>query len=93
MVYNGFITADERGNDMRGFKKVLGIALALALLLTVLYPVLQTVAAAEFILEPSQLQGSDYTDPEILTFIQMALSRWKCPCLWEFPCPTAHNTM
>ena len=66
MVYNGFITADERGNDMRGFKKVLGIALALALLLTVLYPVLQTVAAAEFILEPSQLQGSDYTDSDKL---------------------------
>ena len=51
---------------MRGFKKVLGIVLALAILITVLYPVLQRVAAAEFILEPSLLQGSDYTNSDKL---------------------------
>ena len=66
MGYNGSITEDERGNDMRSFKKGLGIGLALALLLTVLHPALQRVAAAEFILEPSSLHGSDYTESEEL---------------------------
>ena len=51
---------------MRSYKKVLGIGVALALLLTVLSPALSRAAAAEFILEPSLLQGSDYTDSEQL---------------------------
>ena len=51
---------------MRGMKKTLAIALALALVLMVSYPALQRVAAAEFILEPSLLQGSDYTKSDKL---------------------------
>lgn len=51
---------------MRVFKKGLGIVLALAVAITALYPALQQVAAAEYILEPSALSGKDYTDSDRL---------------------------
>ena len=66
MGYNGTITEDERGNDMHRIQKLVGIGLALALLVSILYPALPEAAAAEFILEPALLQGSDYTDSDQL---------------------------
>ena len=66
MGYNGSITVYERGNDMPSIKKVLSVVLALTILFTAFYPVLQPVSAAEFILEPSQLNGGDYTTSDQL---------------------------
>ena len=51
---------------MNRMKKVLGIGLVLALLVSVLYPALPKAAAVEYILEPSMLQGSDYTSSDQL---------------------------
>lgn len=51
---------------MRVFKKSLGIFLAVAVALSALYPLLQQVTAAEYILEPSSLRGLDYTTSDRL---------------------------
>lgn len=51
---------------MRVFKKGLGILLALAIALAVICPALQHVAAADYILKPSELKGLDYTDSDRL---------------------------
>ena len=51
---------------MRVFKKSLGILLAVVVAMSALYPVLQQVTAAEYILEPSALKGLDYTSSDRL---------------------------
>ena len=51
---------------MQALKRALGTLLALALIVTLLYPALQPVSAAEFIVEPSELRGLDYTDSDRL---------------------------
>lgn len=56
-------------HSMRVFKKGFAIVLSFAILLTLLYPALQQVAAAEFILEPEKLSGGDYTDSDHLAAI------------------------
>ena len=53
-------------HSMRVFKKGFAIILTFAILLTLLYPALQQVMAAEFILEPEKLSGEDYTDSDRL---------------------------
>lgn len=54
---------------MRVFKKGLAICLALTVIMTALYPALQQVFAAEFILEPTELSGRDYTDSDALAAV------------------------
>lgn len=51
---------------MQIFKRVLGILLSAVLVITLLCPALQPVSAADFILKPSELNGSDYTDSDRL---------------------------
>ena len=53
-------------HSMRVFKKGFAIILTLAILLTLLYPALQQVMAADHILEPEKLSGGDYTDSDRL---------------------------
>lgn len=53
-------------HSMRVFKKGLGIFLALVIAVTAVYPALQQVMAAEYILDPSKLRGWDYTDSDRL---------------------------
>ena len=51
---------------MSGFKRILGIGLALVLLLSGLLPAASHAFAAEFILDPGALNGRDYTDSDRL---------------------------
>lgn len=60
------ITSEGWMHSMRVFKKGFAIVLIFVILLTLLYPALQRVMAAEFILEPSKLSGGDYTNSDAL---------------------------
>lgn len=66
MGYNGVITNDERGSKMHRFRKRVGLGLALALMISVLFPAVPKAVAAEYIVEPALLKGSDYTDSDHL---------------------------